>query len=565
MRLISAPLVFLTLLFLPLRFLWPLSDKIGNEIDFKDIAAEAGVRLRMQCGSPEKRWIPEANGSGCAFLDYDNDGLSDLLIINGSSMEELRKIVSGAVPDPQTGGIYLFRNLGNRRFQDVTTEAGLSNSYWGTGANAADYNNDGYTDILITTIGVDLLYKNNGNGTFSEAGKAAGLSQRVAWHTGSAFGDYDNDGDLDFYVAGYVDIQSLLHNTVPPVCSFKGLEVFCGPRGLKGEGDILYHNRGNGTFTDVTSEAGVIDSKAYFGFSVVFDDFNGDGKIDLFVANDSCPNYLYRNLGNGTFRDVALSSGVAYSLDGHPLANMGVAVGDYDDDGDTDLLTTTFSDEYCPLFEQQRAGFFEEVSLRSGLANVTMPILGWGCGFDDLDNDGDKDLWIANGHVYPRVDTLSGLSYSQPLAIFENHNNRFFPTECRHLNAISKNSYRGAAAGDFDNDGKIDLVVLPIDGFPLLLADLSTSQHSWIGFKLRGHQSNKDAIGATIQIEYCGNHRTESLRNGGSYLSKNDERVRFGLGNCNVVDKVTIVWPRGKVQVIEDLRVNQYATIEEAS
>ena len=363
-------LLLLLLLWVTSQNQFPNSKSNNNEISLQDVAAASGIRASLRCGGPDKPWIPEANGSGAAWLDYDNDGWMDLLIVNGSSMEELRKIVSGSAPQPQKEGVYLYRNLGNGHFQDVTTKAGLFNPYWGTGANAADYDNDGFVDILITTIGVDLLFRNNHNGTFSEVGKVAGLKQQISWHTGSAFGDYDGDGKLDLYIAGYVDIMALPLTAKPPVCRYNGIPVFCGPRGLKGEVDLLYHNNGDGTFKEVTREAGVTDSAAYYGFSAVFDDFNGDGKLDIFVANDSCPNYLYRNLGDGTFKEVALDSGVAFNADGRAQTNMGVAVGDYDNDGKIDLLTTTFSEDYFPLFHQKTPGFYEDISSSVGLRTI---------------------------------------------------------------------------------------------------------------------------------------------------------------------------------------------------
>jgi hypothetical protein len=552
-------LLLMLALWLTCQYQFPDSKTNPGQIDLKDVAAASGITASLRCGGADKQWIPEANGSGAAWLDYDNDGWMDLLIVNGSSMEELRKTVSGLTPQPQNEGVYLYRNLGNGHFQDVTAKSGLINPYWGTGANAADYDNDGFVDILITTIGVDLLYRNNHNGTFSEVGKAVGLKQQIFWHTGSAFGDYDGDGKLDLYIAGYVDIMALRLTATPPVCRYNGLPVLCGPRGLKGEGDLLYHNNGDGTFKEVTREAGVIDSAAYYGFSAVFDDFNGDGKVDLFVANDSCPNYLYRNLGEGTFKEDALASGVAFNADGLPQTNMGVAIGDYDNDGKIDLLTTTFSEDYFPLFHQKTPGFYEDISSSVGLRTPTLPLLGWGCGFTDLDNDGDKDLWTANGHIYPNADKLGSTSYLQSVAIFENREAKFYPVPTLPY----QNSYRGAATADFDNDGKMDLVVLPIEGHPLLLENRTTSSYSWIAFKLEGRGCNRDAIGTKVEVEQCGKKQMDTIRNGGSYISRNDPRVHFGLGSCDTVDRVVIIWPCGKIQMLKNLRVNQYLSVQE--
>jgi len=539
-----------------------LKNSPQTEIQFVDVASEAGVQPTIHNGGPEKKWIPEANGTGGAWLDYDNDGWLDLLIVNGSTMEALPGIVSGIVPRPRKDGVFLYRNLEGSRFREVTQAAGLVNSYWGTGANAADYDNDGFTDLLITSIGLDLLYRNNGNGTFTEIGKTAGLSRKVAWHTGSAFGDADTDGDLDLYVAGYVDLGALPWTGVAPICQYKGLNVFCGPRNLRGEDDLFYRNNGDGTFTEATQKAGLSDTNHYYGFAVLFEDLNGDGRPDLFVANDSCPNYLYLNRGNGTFKEAGLTSGVAMNGDGRTQANMGVASGDFDNDGDPDLLTTTFSEDYFPLFEQQKPGFYEDVTFRTGLGTSTVPYLGWAVGFADFDNDGDRDLWTANGHVYPNAETLGTATYLQPVMIFENRLARFAPV-ASPLGSIAKQSFRGGCTGDFNNDGKVDIVVLPVDGRPVLLENRSQGPQSWIGLYLRGTKSNRDALGARVEIQSCGKRQFATLHNGGSYLSRDDPRLHFGLGSCGKVDELTIVWPKGEVQKEKNLEVNRYITISE--
>ncbi len=525
---------------------------------FIDIAKEAGLSAKMVCGEPEKRWIPEANGSGVAALDYDNDGLLDILIVNGSTVPRLIQILEGTMP-AAASGLYLFRNLGKGQFQDVTAKAKLSNSYWGTGANATDFNNDGFVDILVTNIGIDLLFRNNGDGTFTEIGNAAGLSREIHWHTGSAFGDYDNDGNPDLYIAGYVDVRSLHLRAAPGVCDYRGMAGFCGPLNLKGERDILYRNNGDGTFSDVTVRAKVVDADARYGFAVVFDDLNQDGKPDIFVTNDSGANYLYLNSGDGTFRESALVSGVAFNGDGRSQANMGVAVGDYDNDGDLDLLTTTFSEDYFPLFQQTSPGYFEDVSATAGLAAATIPYLGWAAGFADFDNDGERDLWFANGHVYPTVDKLGSTTYLQPFSVFKNRKGHFSEVPL----GLPKNSYRGASAGDFDNDGRVDIVVLPIGGTPMLLSNRTATRNSWIGFSLIGTHSNRDALGARMQIEGCGRKWFDTVRNGGSYLSRNDPRLHFGLGSCGSVDRATIVWPSGKRQVLKTPATNRYTTVQE--
>ena len=533
-----------------------LALALGPTITFTESAATAGIHAEMRCGGPEKRWIPEANGSGLAWLDFDNDGLLDLLIVNGSTMEQLRKIVAGLPPTPAKQGVYLFRNTGNGHFEDVTEKAGLHNDYWGTGANAADFDNDGYTDLLITTIGVDLLFHNNGNGTFSEVSQSAGLSRAVAWHTGSAFGDFDNDGFLDFYVAGYADIHAISLSEPAPVCKFLDIPGFCGPIGLKPEHGVLYHNNGNGTFTDVTQKSGLAAAKPSHSFTPVFDDFNGDGKIDLFVANDSDPNFLFINQGNGTFKESGLDQGVAFNADGRVQSNMGVAIENSAAAGKVNLVTTTFSDDYFPLFEQDKSGSFEELSSSKGLVRLTRPYLGWSCGFVDFDNDGHRELWTANGHVYPKAPR-----YFQPIKLFRRDGTQFI--EAWSYPPVPDNSYRAGAAGDYDNDGLVDLVILPISGQPLVLHNTTAVSNSWVGLQLVGTRSNRDAIGTTVKIEACGITQFESVRSGGSYISHNDSRLHFGLGSCSKVERLTIRWPRGTEQTVDYLAVDRYTRIEE--
>ncbi len=523
---------------------------------FTDVAEQAGIHAVMRCGGPEKRWIPEANGSGAAWLDYDNDGLMDLLIVNGGTMDQLRETVAGHTPAPRPGGAYLFHNLGNGRFEDVTEKAGLTNAYWGTGANAADYNNDGFTDILITTIGRDLLYRNNGNGTFTEVSKAAGFRQNVAWHTGSAFGDFDGDGNLDLFITGYVDLEALSFDREPPVCENFGQHTFCGPIGLKGGTSVLYHNNGDGTFTDVSKASGITNAPPAHGFTAVTGDFNGDGKLDVLVANDSDPNYLFLNQGDGTLKEAALDRGIAFNADGRAQSNMGVAVGEYGSSGRTDVLTTTFNRDYFPLFRPDKTGMYEEVSSSTGLATLTSKYLGWACGLTDFDNSGKRDFWTANGHVYP-----TDKDYKEPITIFRSLDSK--TALIYSYPSVPNNSYRGGASGDFNNDGKMDLVVLPIAGTPVLLRNDTAENNAWVGLTLRGTRSNRDAIGAVVTLEACGDKQTDSVRNGGSYISRNDPRLHFGLGTCRQGESLTIRWPKGDMQTLKTVPVNKYVTIEE--
>lgn len=529
-----------------------------ERLAFTDIAAEAGLHVQMRCGGPAKRWIPEANGSGVAWLDYDNDGKMDLLIVNGGAMDQLRSILAGKTPAAAPGSVYLFHNLGNGKFEDVTAKAGLSNPYWGTGANAADYDNDGFTDILITSIGRDLLYHNNGNGTFTDVSKAAGLSQAIAWHTGSAFGDFDGDGKLDLFITGYIDIHSLALNKPAPVCNYMNEHVFCGPVGFPGEHSILYHNNGNGTFTDVAAKSGIGAAPPAHGFTAVTGDFNGDGKLDIFVANDSGPNYLFINRGNGTFKEAGLEHGVAYNEDGRVQSNMGVAVGDFGGKGHLDLLTTVFDRDYFPLFRESQPGIYQEVSSSTGLEAMTSKYFGWACGLTDFDNSGSQDFWSANGQVYP-----TDASYFEPITIFRRTSSGT-ALEYSYPEKPSS-SYRGGAAADFNNDGKMDLVVLPVSGSAVLLRNDSTVSNHWIGFKLRGTRSNRDAIGAKVTLDACGRRQTREVRNGGSYLSRSDPRLHFGLGQCGKIDRLTVRWPSGTVQALRRTKLNQYQVVKEPS
>ncbi len=533
------------------------ADPEAAALHFTEVAGTAGIRAAIHCGGPEKRWIPEANGSGVAWLDFDNDGLMDLLIVNGSTMDRLRAVVAGETPTPVPDGVFLFHNLGNGHFEDVTRKSGLSNNYWGTGANAADYNNDGYTDILITTIGRDLLYRNNGNGTFTEVSGPAGLSGKIAWHTGSSFGDFDNDGFLDLYVAAYVDIHSLSLAEPAPVCPALGIPAFCGPIGLKPDRGILYHNNRDGTFTDVTRASGLAAAKAAHSFTPVFEDLNADGKIDLFIANDSDPNLLFLNQGNGTFKEAALETGVAVNGKGSVQSNMGVAIGDLEGQGRLSLVTTTFMDDYFPLFRQDKSGFFDDVAAGAGLTGLTHSWLGWACGFADFDNDGSPEIWLANGHVYPRSP-----HYFQPVAILTDHNGGAYRIAYR-FPATPDNSYRGGAAADWNNDGKVSLAILPIAGQPLLLRNDTAGGNFWAGIQLRGTKSNRDGLGARVQIEFCGNHASASLRNGDSYLSRNDPRLHFGLGRCSKIDRVMVRWPSGSSQELKEIPSGRYTLIQE--
>ncbi|HYI97020.1 MAG TPA: CRTAC1 family protein [Bryobacteraceae bacterium] len=529
---------------------------VSITFQFVDRTSESGITATLHNGSPAKKWIMEANGGGVAVFDYDRDGRMDVVVVNGTPVETLERIVKGATPPVREDGVFLYRNLGDKGFADVTRSAGLTNLFWGTGANAADYDGDGFPDILLTNMGQDVLFRNQGDGTFKDVSRQAGLASKIAWHTGSAFGDYDGDGDLDLYIAGYVSLKDLGIGRPAPVCQYLELPVFCGPLKLAGEPDVFYRNNGDGTFSDFTAAAGLVEQEPRFGFTVVFEDLNRDRKPDIFVANDSGPNYLYLNEGRGRFTESALVSGVAYNSDGRSQANMGVAIGDIDNDQDLDLLTTTFSEDHFPLFTQSSAGIYEEVSAQAGLVRSTTPLLGWACGFVDFDNDGWRDLWLANGHVYPTIGMGGRTTYEQPVVIVPNQRGHFGSTP-QLVRTRAKASWRGGATGDFNNDGKMDLIVTPVEGSPALIENRSVSSHHWIGLDLRGK-----AVGAEVYIAGCGKTWFDTVRSGGSYISADDPRRHFGLGSCSSVDSVTIKWLSGRTQVLKNMATDRYHVVE---
>jgi hypothetical protein len=524
---------------------------------FVDVAEQAGIRAKLHNGDPARRWITEANGTGLAWIDYDNDGLLDLVIVNGGDMGRLRRLLAGAEASPVSDGIFLFHNLGQGRFEDVTAKAGLINPYWGTGVNAADYDNDGWPDLLVTTIGRDLLFHNNGNGSFSEVGQRAGLSRSVAWHTGSAFGDFDRDGRLDLFITGYVDVRAMKFDDPAPVCDYQGQHVFCGPIGLKGEHSVLYRNNGDGTFSDVTSTSGIGKAAPAHGFTVLTGDFNEDGKLDFLVANDSDPNYLFLNNGDRTFRESALDEGIAFNADGRTQSNMGVTAGDLEGNGRLDVLTTTFRDDYFPLFRKVGSRPFEEVAPDAGVARVTSNYFGWACGLADFDNSGMRDFWTANGHVYP-----TDKRFKQPVTVFRVRAGGNAELAYSYPKQPD-NSYRGGATADFDNDGKLDLAVVPLEGSPVMLKNVTTGTGHWMGIKLEGTLSGRDAIGAKVRVEACSSTQEEELRSGGSYVSRSDPRLHFGFGNCSTVDSVSVKWPSGQTTTLRSPHIDTYVTIQE--
>ena len=539
----------------------------SGPVVFQDIAQKAGLsNWRHVMGTPERRFIIETVGSGVALLDYDDDGWLDIYLVNGSTYDA----ENGKAPPPHAA---LFHNNHDGTFTDVAAKAGVGNDRWGFGVAVGDYDNDGWPDLYVTNFGNNRLYHNNHDGTFTDVAEKAGVALGN-WSTGPTFGDYDGDGLLDLFVPGYVhyDFQ---RPPIPgtamvafPTCEFRGLKVMCGPRGLMGEPDHLFHNNGDGTFTDASAKAGVGDKNSSYGLTAVFADFNNDGKVDLAVANDSTPNYLYVNKGNGTFEDASYASGYALNENGKETASMGIAVGDYLNNGWLDLYNTVFSDDYNPLYKNEGDANFTDVSYPSGIAEVTIPFLGWGTGFLDYDNDGWLDLLAVNGHVYPGVDQSDwGTTFAERPLLFHNLKAAKFeiipPVKGTGLAMTLVG--RGAAFGDLFNDGKTDVVINQLEGSPVLLRNVNPDHHHWVGFKLIGAgKSPRDAVGATVYLTVGGVRQRRDVISGGSFASSNDQRLHFGLGDSSSIDQVEVHWPDKLVQRLKlSAGVDRYYSIEE--
>jgi hypothetical protein len=529
----------------------------GPAIRLTDVAGQAGLTLVNVHGSASRDYIVDTNGNGAAFFDYDNDDDLDALIVNGSTRERM----------PLGGDqiVALYRNDGKGQFTDVTAAAGLAHRGWGMGACVADYDNDGFEDVYVTAFGPDVLFRNSGRGGFTDVTRTAGLGD-TRWSMNCAFGDYDHDGDVDLYVANYVAFDE---TRAPkpgslPNCRYGNLPVFCGPRGLTGEPDVLYRNDG-GRFTDVSAAAGIKDPGLY-GFGVLFSDLDEDGWPDIFVANDSVPNQFYRNMRNGTFSEEGLLSGLAFSGDGREQASMGVDAGDYNGDGRLDLVVTNFSGDYSTLYENLGKGLFADVTHKAGLGVASLPYLKWGVGLVDLDNDGYLDLLVANGHVYPSADRSGqGTTFLQRMQLFRNMGGRRFEDVTDRVGGplLVEKSRRGAAFGDYDNDGDIDALVVNMNDRPTLLRNDTPRGNHWVTIRLRGTRSNRDGIGARVRIQAGGRTHTMEVRSGGSYLSHNDTRVHAGVGSAARIDSVEIRWPSGVVDTAKGLSVDGFYVAEE--
>ena len=537
---------------------WPQTS--GAVIRLVDVAARAGITLLNVCGGPSKDYIVEVNGNGAAFFDYDNDGDVDALIVNGSTLATIKR-----------GGdrmLALFRNDGTGHFADVTAASGLDVRGWGMGTCIADYDNDGFQDAYVTAFGPNVLVRNNGDGTFTDTTARAGVGD-PRWSTNCAFGDYDRDGDLDLYVANYLrfDEQTVPKRGASRDCKYMSIDVMCGPKGLVGEPDALYRNNGDGTFTDVTRASGIVDP-GHYGFGVIFSDLDDDGWPDVFVANDSVPNLLFRNNRNGTFSEIGLPSGLALSGDGKAQAGMGADAADYDGNGRLDVFVTNFSQDYNTLYQHGPEGFFTDVSHQAGVVTPALSYLGWGTGFADFDNDGLLDIFVANGHVYPEIDRSGrGTTYLQRKQLFRNVGKGRFRDVTGEVGGglLVEKSSRGAAFGDVDNDGDVDVLVINMNDRPTLLRNDTDAGNNWIALKLVGTSLNRDAIGARVWLEDERSIQVAEVRSGGSYLSHNDMRVRFGLGGRTNLPPIKVRWPDGAVERFEGLTPNRIHAIRQGA
>ena len=540
----------------------------GAPVVFMDATHAAGLdKFRHIMGGADKKTILETPGSGVALLDYDNDGWLDIYLVNGSTFGALR----GKEAAPRA---MLLHNNHDGTFTDVTDKAGVANERWGFGVAVGDFDNDGWPDIYVSNFGKNRLYRNNHDGTFTDVAEKAGVTIG-GWSTGATWGDYDHDGRLDLFVPGYVKFDpdhpliAGKDGISAGFCQFRGVNVMCGPRGLPGEGDHLFHNNGDGTFTDVSVKAGVSDPKGYYGFASVFVDVDDDGWLDLAVANDSVPKYLYRNKHDGTFEDISYISGFALNDDGREQAAMGIAVGDYNHDGKIDFYITNFSDDYNTLYRNDSEGSFSDVTSRTGIASITFPFLGWGTGFLDYDNDGWPDLFVANGHVYPGVDQQDwGTTWAQRPLLFRNlDGNKFAEVPAATGSGLALVlTARGAAFGDLFNDGHIDVVVNNIDSTPVLLRNVFKNANHWVTFKLIGGQkSPRDAIGAKVFVTAGGFRQRGDVFSGGSYASSSDQRLHFGLGTADKVDRIEIIWPSGGKEEIRVPAVDRIYTVQEGN
>jgi hypothetical protein len=529
---------------------------------FRDIAAQAGLTV-SHISSREKYYVVESMSGGVGLFDCDNDGKLDIVMVNGSTVDRYKQ-----------GGdllVTLWHQDADLKFTDITEKAGLTRRGWGMGVAVADFDNDGNLDLFVTGYGGNALYRNKGNCVFEDVTDRAGV-RGGGFSTGAAWADYDRDGNVDLFVSRYVhfDINDLPAFGSTKFCRFKGAPVQCGPWGMEGETDLLYHNRGDGTFEEVSKKAGVDGPEKYYGLGATWGDYDNDGWPDLFVADDATPNHLYRNNHDGTFTDEALVGGIALNGEGQALGSMGVTWGDYDHSGRLSMFVTEFADQPNTLYRNLGAvgstQEFEDVAMPSRLGQPSLPLVGWGTAFFDMDNDGWRDLFVANGHVYPQMDTVKGsAAYAEPMLLHRNLGNGTFE-EVSHaagLADVPLQSRRGAAFGDIANNGNVDIVVLNVGEPPSLLLNTNKSPNHRVLFHLVGTKSNRAAIGARVTIHAGGMTQFDEVRGGGSYLSQNDLRLHFGLGSAAKIDSVEVRWPTGKTEIYKEVAGDKIYTMTE--
>jgi hypothetical protein len=520
---------------------------------FVDVAPQVGLTV-PHLASKEQHYIVESMGGGVGFFDCDDNGRLDIVVTNGSSVDRYR-----------AGGdlmVTLYRQGADGKFTNITEQAGLTVKGWSMGVAVADFDNDGNLDLFVTGYGRSVLYRGLGNCKFNDVTEKAGLSGITGFATGAAWGDYDRDGYVDLFVSRYVhvDMDHLpAFGSDEKFCRFKGVLVQCGPWGMPGEGDYLFHNRGDGTFEDVSKKAGMDDPQHRYGLGAIWGDYDNDGWPDLFLANDAGPNFLYHNRHDGTFDEVGMLAGVALGEDGQELGSMGVDFADYDHDGKLDLFVTNYTDQIDNLYRNLGGGAFSDMSWPAKLGQPSFPYVKWGTGFVDFDNDGWVDLFVNNGHVYPQVDAIpGGPGYKQPMQMFHNNHHGAFEdiSKASGVFEMPPESRRGAAFGDVYNDGNIDILVLNIGQPPSLLINQTRNSNHRVAFQLIGSKSNRASIGARVTIHAAGGMQFNEVRGGGSYLSQNDLRLHFGLGTDDRIGLVEIAWPSGKVEVLRDLQAD---------
>ena len=555
------PAVLSLTLFLAATLIPTISAQNLARITFTDVTKEAGITF-VNSADKEKKFIVESMGGGVAFFDFDRDGRLDIYLVNSYTVDASL----ARAPRPKAG---LYRNLGNGKFEDVAAKSGVDDPGWAMGVSIADFDNDGFDDLYVTCFGPNRLYRNRGDGRFEDVTTKAGVGD-PRFSSGAAWADFDRDGDLDLFVANYVDfkIDDLPQFGKGQLCQYRGVPVQCGPRGLPGAGDALYRNNGNGTFTEISKAAGLDDPQGYYGLGAMWTDFDDDGWLDLLVANDATPNYAYRNKRDGTFEEVGLSLGWAVDENGNEQGSMGITVGDYDRDQRLDLVVTNFADQYNTFYHKNDDGSYTDVSRATGTADVSMPYVGWGTKLFDYDNDGWLDLLVANGHVYPQLEgAFPGAMYKQRKLFYRNLRNGTFKEIAAELGPamMERRSSRGAAFGDYDEDGDVDVIINDLDGPPMLLRnDGGNRGGHWVKVELiSSSASNRRAVGARVTLKAGGMTQIDEVHAGDSYISHSDWRLHFGIGAAKSVDEISVRWPNGKTSRVEKIAVDRVVKIAE--